>query len=122
MTWKKGQSGNPLGRIGSEKEFSEAIRMASKEIDPVTRKLNNRVIADKVVELAKKGEAWAINIYADRLEGKPVQEPNVTITNKHDRTDWTWNELIAFIDDSRKKSGNGAEGEISGEPESDSVH
>jgi hypothetical protein len=48
-----------------------------------------------------------INAIADRLDGKPAQESTVTIDDKRDATDWTRDELVAFLNDA-KAGGDGA--------------
>jgi uncharacterized protein DUF5681 len=76
MPWKKGQSGNPLGRLPGEKEFAAQLRLvlaeAVDENDPKSvRKM--RRIAEKLVDCAMSGEPWAIAHVADRIDGKPTQ-------------------------------------------------
>ena len=72
MAWKKGQSGNPLGRP-KEKAFADTIRMVLAEDCPKTGKRKLRRLAEKLYEQAMKGEAWAMCQIADRLDGKPAQ-------------------------------------------------
>jgi Family of unknown function (DUF5681) len=62
MPWKKGQSGNPLGRLPGEKLFAEQLRIVLAEPvdknDPKSvRKL--RRIAEKLAECALNGDPWA---------------------------------------------------------------
>ena len=57
MPWKKGQSGNPLGRLPGEKQFADQLRIVLAEPvdknDPKSvRKM--RRIAEKLVECAMK--------------------------------------------------------------------
>jgi Family of unknown function (DUF5681) len=64
MAWKKGQSGNPLGRLPGEKQFADQLRIVLAEPvdknDPKSvRKL--RRIAEKLVDCALNGEPWAID-------------------------------------------------------------
>jgi uncharacterized protein DUF5681 len=79
MGWKKGQSGNPGGRpFGSEKAYTEALRIVSKEeVDdpnrPGERISKLRRMADVAFEKALAGENWAIQHIAERFEGKPTQ-------------------------------------------------
>jgi hypothetical protein len=79
MGWKRGQSGNPGGRpYGSEKAYTEALRIVSKEeIDdpnrPGERISKLRRMADVAFEKALAGENWAIQHIAERFEGKPAQ-------------------------------------------------
>ena len=73
MPWKKGQSGNPLGRLPGEKQFADQLRIVLAEPvdknDPKSvRKI--RRIAEKLVECALNGEPWAIAQVADRIDGK----------------------------------------------------
>jgi Family of unknown function (DUF5681) len=77
MPWKKGQSGNPLGRLPGEKQFADQLRIVLAEPvdknDPKSvRKM--RRIAEKLVECAMKGEGWAISQVADRIDGKATAE------------------------------------------------
>jgi hypothetical protein len=102
MVWKPGQSGNPHGRR-SEKLIADAIRIAVFEEDPATGKRKLRLIAEKLVTAAINGEGWAIQQIADRLDGKPAQESTMTIDDKRDATDWTNDELIAFLNDARAR-------------------
>src|SRR5262249_40033069 len=59
MPWKKGQSGNPLGRLPGEKQFADQLRIVLAEPvdknDPKSvRKM--RRIAEKLVDCALNGE------------------------------------------------------------------
>jgi Family of unknown function (DUF5681) len=77
MPWKKGQSGNPLGRLPGEKQFADQLRIVLAEPvdknDPKSvRKL--RRIAEKLAECALNGEPWAISQVADRIDGKATAE------------------------------------------------
>lgn len=105
MAWTKGQSGNPGGR-NKEKAFTDALRVAVNEDDADGVKKLRR-IAEKLVACAVEGESWAVQQVADRLDGKPAQESTVTIDDKRDATDWTRDELVAFLNDA-KQSSNGA--------------
>jgi hypothetical protein len=51
------------------------------------------------IRAALAGEGWAMQQIADRLDGKPAQESTVTIDDKRDATDWTRDELVAFLSD-----------------------
>jgi hypothetical protein len=77
MSWKKGQSGNPLGRLPGEKQFADQLRIVLAEPvdknDPKSvRKM--RRIAEKLAECALNGEPWAIAQVADRIDGKATAE------------------------------------------------
>jgi hypothetical protein len=84
MPWKKGQSGNSLGRLPGEKQFADQLRIVLAEPvdknDPKSvRKL--RRIAEKLAECALNGEPWAIAQVADRIDGKPKQESDVSVAS-----------------------------------------
>ena len=75
MPFTKGQSGNPSGRR-HEQKFRSMLEVAladhGKDQTPRLRK-----IADQVVTAAEKGERWAIEMIADRLDGKPHQSQSI---------------------------------------------
>jgi hypothetical protein len=104
MTWSRGQSGNALGRrTVSEKPFNDALRLEIAAAGDDHRAL--RSIARNLIELAQRKtfEAMpAINAIADRLDGKPSQESVVNVV-KRDASDWTRDELVAFLQDARRE-------------------
>ena len=69
MPFEPGQSGNPAG--GAKiKRFYAALDRAIVQEDG--KRL--REAAEKLLDLASQGEAWAIQHLADRLDGKPAQQ------------------------------------------------
>lgn len=66
--FKPGQSGNPSGKQPN-KRFLTALNRAIAQDD--SERL--RQAAEKLLEQAAAGEAWAIGMLADRLDGKPAQ-------------------------------------------------
>lgn len=117
------QPGNKLAKGGrQDKPFADALRMEIAAAGPDHKAL--RAIAKNLIELAQKPDKDAlpaINAIADRLDGKPAQESTVTIDDKRDATDWTRDELVAFLNEARD-SGDGA-AEASGRGKrSDRVH
>ena len=68
MPWSPGQSGNPNGQR-KQKKFLDALERSLLEDDGK----HLRQIADKLRDAALQGESWAIQMVADRLDGKPVQ-------------------------------------------------
>jgi HPt (histidine-containing phosphotransfer) domain-containing protein len=72
MPFKKGQSGNPAG-TPKDKKFINALNRAIAQDDG--KKL--RKAADKLLDNAAAGEAWAVRELADRLDGKPAQTQTV---------------------------------------------
>lgn len=79
MAFQKGQSGNPGGKR-AEKLFADALRLEAKRLvegDPEGR-IALQVSASKLMEAAVAGEPWAINMVADRLDGKAKQQTELT--------------------------------------------
>ncbi len=68
MPWEPGQSGNPEG-AKKQKIFAAALHRA------ITQEDGKRVrdAAEKLLDLAAEGEAWAIRELRDTLDGKPGQ-------------------------------------------------
>src|SRR3954468_21707087 len=76
--WQPGQSGNPGGKAKT-KLFQQALRNVLSLSEAET-------IARVVVREAKKGDWTAVNIIADRLDGKPHQSVEVTDERTDDLT------------------------------------
>jgi hypothetical protein len=99
MPFVKGGVGNPLGRA-VEKPYADALRMEIAAAGSNHRAL--REIARNHLRIARIQEGStalpAIMALADRLDGKPAQESMVTVT-KRDASDWTRDELVAFLQD-----------------------
>jgi Family of unknown function (DUF5681) len=111
MGWKKGQSGNPGGRpFGSEKAYTEALRIVSKEeVDdpkrPGERISKLRRMADVAFEKALAGENWAIQHIAERFEGKPTQMVEHTAPNSLPPRKLTYE--IVHVTETREQINNG---------------
>jgi len=77
--WKPGQSGNPGGRPRTAK-LSEACR--AKLASPIAGDPESRsyaeAIADRLAQLALKGDIRAAQELADRAEGRPSQMAPLT--------------------------------------------
>jgi uncharacterized protein DUF5681 len=108
MAWKKGESGNPRGRL-TEKVFADTLRIVMAETDEVSGKRKLRRIVEKLAEAAIEGQAWAIQQVADRLDGKPAQESTLMI-DKRDVKEWTRDELLDFLNETRANAKNGGRG------------
>ena len=73
MPFEPGQSGNPAG--GAKiKRFYAALDRAIVQEDG--KRL--RDAAEKLLTEAANGESWAIQMLADRLDGKPAQQLALT--------------------------------------------
>src|SRR4029453_5622176 len=73
MPWKKGQSGNPLGRLPGEKQFADQLRIVLAEpVDKNDSKSVRKIrrIAEKLAECALNGEPWAIAQVACQWQGR----------------------------------------------------
>lgn len=109
MAGVKGRSGTNKGK---DKPFAEALRMEIAAAGEDHKAL--RAIARNLIDLAQKPDIAAlpaINAIADRLDGKPAQESTVTIDDKRDATDWTRDELVAFLRDSAPDRDRASEAE-----------
>ena len=84
------EKGNKLGGRPKEKRlFDEALRRAISQDDGE----RVRACAEKLLDKAAAGEPWAVNTLADRLDGRPDQNVNVT----RDVKDMSIDELLAAI-------------------------
>ncbi len=79
MEFKKGKSGNPGGRPNSL-PFKTALEMEIKAAGADHKAL--RAIASKLIDEATDGNMMAIHAIADRLDGKPVRTPQITLQGK----------------------------------------
>lgn len=79
MAFKPGQSGNPNG-TKREKKFLAALERAIAQ----DQEQRLRDAAEKLLDFAAAGEPWAINMLADRLDGRPKQQ--IEATDEQGRT------------------------------------
>jgi uncharacterized protein DUF5681 len=80
-----GSSGNPAGRPPSRKYLSEALRewlAAPSEIDP--QATNADILAAAVGKAALEGNIAAIEIVADRTEGKAPSKLDLKVEDNRD--------------------------------------
>lgn len=88
-------AGRPKG-AWSEKRFREALQSAvSEPASNGQRRLRN--IAEKLVVAAEAGEAWAIGMVADRLDGRPAQDVSIDQNITHDLSGLSNTELAERI-------------------------
>ena len=70
MVWNQGVSGNPGGR-SKEKPFRDALRMQIAAAGSDHKAL--RAVAQALLDKAAAGDVSAINLLADRLDGRVAQ-------------------------------------------------
>lgn len=117
MAGVKGRSGTNKGK---DKPWSDALRLVVfRDDEDGKRRLLK--IAEACAKAAEAGDLQAMKEIGDRLDGKPAQESTVTIDDKRDATDWTREELVAFLRNSAASGAGAIEPEgRGGKP--DSVH
>lgn len=77
MPFKKGQSGNPAG---AKELYSFRAALTRAVAQDSGARL--RGCAEKLLDLAAAGEAWAVRELADRLDGKANQSVSVEIRDR----------------------------------------
>lgn len=87
---------NPVGPK-SDKIWRDAVMRAVRRIHEDGDAQALERLADTLVAKGLEGDTPALKEIGDRLDGKPSQESTVTLTHKHDATDWTRDELVAFL-------------------------
>lgn len=91
MPWKPGQSGNPNGRR-VEKPFLDSLQRAIAQDD--SERL--RKSAETLLNKAAAGESWAVQMLADRLDGKASQAIKVT-REVREPMDMSLDEILAQL-------------------------
>lgn len=112
------QKGNKLGgRPAQARLFDDALRRAIAQNS--AKKV--RDAAEKLLDLAAAGEAWAIKELADRLDGKAAQ--TIDVTHHREIQDLSIDELLAELATNRAQlaAGRAAEKET-GDSELSKVH
>ena len=71
--WPKGVSGNPGGRPKKKLITNELERLLEQEAPEATGKTWAAVIAEVLLNQARRGDVRAIAELANRIEGKPLQ-------------------------------------------------
>lgn len=122
MKFVKGKSGNPGGKP-ADKPFTDALRLAIHRAHGDRRRLDN--VANALISRAEAGDVSAIVAIADRLEGKPLQqiETTVTRTDMSTLSDAEFTDLIAAVRSAEAGSGSKPRGtKTNGKAEPDSIH
>ena len=118
-------AGNENSGSKRDKLIREALRVAALRVvdgDPRGR-IALAIAAEKVVEAAVNGDLQAFKEMADRIDGKAVQQMDVTTTHERSPTEWTASELdgeIARLLAARIASGKAPKAPGAGKP--DRVH
>lgn len=123
MAWEKGQSGNPLGKR-SDKPFRDQLRRVlaedtEDENGNTVKKLH--ALARRVVKEALDGNVAAMKEVGDRIDGKPVQQLDMTVSEAtpEEVTDDVLNDIIS---DYARRRGNGASKKANGQEKPDKLH
>jgi hypothetical protein len=75
--WKKGESGNPLGRKPKGQTMTDILRqrLVSEKIDGMPAQ---DAVVMKLIELAMTGDVPALKYLIDRIDGSPVARQEMT--------------------------------------------
>jgi hypothetical protein len=90
MPFQPGISGNPDG-TKREAKFAAAVNRAIAQDDG--QRL--RACAEKLLDLAAEGEAWAVKELADRLDGRPAQA--LTVAGEPDAAPIAVKAVVEFV-------------------------
>ncbi len=82
--WPKGVSGNPGGRPKKKLITDELERLLGQEAPDATGKSWATVIAEALLNQARRGDVRAIGELANRIEGKPLQPVELSGDNDLD--------------------------------------
>lgn len=82
--WPKGVSGNPGGRPKKKLITDELERLLKQEAPEATGKSWATVIAEALLNQARRGDVRAITELANRIEGKPLQPVELSGDNDLD--------------------------------------
>lgn len=92
MAFEKGKSGNPAG--------SKKVRVIAQQLTSILNeayesgdKTKLRAMLDQLVTNAISGDMAAINCVIDRIDGKPAQTIDASITDDRDLRDLSGSEL-----------------------------
>jgi hypothetical protein len=119
-------AGNENSGQRKDKLIREALRVAALRVvdgDPKGR-IALAIAAEKVVNAAVEGDLAAFKEMADRIDGKAVQQMDVTTTHERTVAEWTESELDRAIARLKATSGGtgGKAAKAASAPKSDRVH
>jgi len=89
--FKKGTSGNPKGRpVGvpnSKTRLTRILKLTTQRENPVTKEIEEFSVAEQLdlaqIARALKGDTRAYQVLLERLEGRPVQDIDVTTNGQN---------------------------------------
>ena len=79
MPWKKGQSGNPKGPTPHALPISRLLRTVG-NTRTEEGKLRKRALAEKMYEIALKGDVGAARLVYEYCDGKPLQRNEIDLS------------------------------------------
>ena len=104
MTWAKGQSGNPFGRMVRQKPFQTALMMELLRDGPDMPRLRRAI--NQVLDKAAEGDLEAVKFIADRTDGRAKQEIETTLNDRANIESMTTEEIeqrIAELEERRTR-------------------
>lgn len=78
--FKKGESGNPKGRIPGSKNFTTAVREAMQAVAEGTASTYQELIVKRVMQMAIGGDSAMIKLVWEQLDGRPAQKVSASFT------------------------------------------
>ena len=87
IQYKKGQSGNPKGRPKKEYCLTDILKKQGniRDVDTGEKKISRKdAIAQKLWAMAMEGDVNALKYLYDRIDGKPLQQQQLTGNLKHE--------------------------------------
>lgn len=109
--WKKGQSGNPHGAPKKELRFTNAIREALAEKNKTGDATKMQELIQVLYEQGMAGNVKAIEILIERMDGKAIQQLEVTRKEEY---------VLSWGDEQEEEEEDFVEGEIKDEKENSS--
>lgn len=98
MAFEKGKpSANPRGRPPNERSFTDALRVVAKRADADGRTQLMKLAAQLFECAIVDKQGWAFAQIADRLEGKAIQQVDVSVLDNRDIGEYSDAELTAML-------------------------
>ncbi len=97
MPFKKGQSGNPKGGVEKEWTWGSLLKEHMNTIGEGDKKYAKHLVAEAIAKKAKEGDTQAFREIANRMDGMPKQQTDITSGGKEIQP-----LLVKFIDGEEK--------------------